>query len=196
MEIDYALSMSFRDGQHALAADDQQDEAMDSDEDPFVTGVYKDLWQLDGDRLIRHHNLPRRKFFSPSPQMKFPAGVKFEHILDGRVAELNFLESFQKQRDDSTWWQQPVKETQEFWKGKSIFRLQIRGDDEQEDIPMPDVSAPEVAPVPMTPGGRPAPRTPGGTDLRRKREPTRQVAKRVLARCSRGADQSSFARSL
>ena len=175
MEIDYALSMSFRDGQHALAAEDQQDEAMNSDEDPFVTGVYKDLWQLDGDRLIRHHNLPRRKFFSPSPQMKFPAGVKFENILDGRVTELNFVESFQKQRDDSTWWQQPVKETQEFWKGKSIFRLQILGDDEQEDIPMPDVSAPVVAPVPMTPGGRPAPRTPGGTDLRRKREPTRQL---------------------
>ena len=104
---------------------------MDSDEDPDVTGADKDMWQFDDDRLIRHHNLPRRKF--PSPQMKFPAGVNI-------VSPSSILLRAFRQRGDSTWWQQPVKETQERTFPHQMYTFWR-----------------------LTPGGRAAPKTPGGT---------------------------------
>lgn len=123
MQIDYATSMAFREGLHAFAAEEQQEEAVEGDENPFLTGQYKDLWQRDGDRLIRHHNIPRRKFFTPPPQ--FPDNICLDDILDGRVTEMRFLDSQQHQRQEGPWWKQQVSET-EFWTGRSMFRLKPR----------------------------------------------------------------------
>ena len=187
MELDYGVSMACREGRHAYAIHEQQDEAVDSEDGPLRSNAHVDFWQVEGDRLIRHHKVPRQKFFTPTPAMKFPEGVAYESILEGRQTEINFVDNAQSTVDRDDWFNQPAREMDEFWIGKTLFKIQ------RPHVEVQDVAAPAAAPrddelmeVPMevertvpavssTPGGRPAPKTPGGSSALKRRKPTRQL---------------------
>ena len=120
--------------------------------------------------------------------MKFPEGVAYESILEGRQTEINFGDNAQSTVDRDDWFNQPAREMDEFWIGKTLFKIQ-RPQVEVQDVAARPAAAPRddelmevpievertVPAVPSTPGGRPAPKTPGGSSALKRRKPTRQL---------------------
>ena len=198
MELDYAADMVFRDGRYAFALEDDEEVVLSDEEDPRLTGKYGDMWQVDGDRLIRHHNVLRTKLFTPTASMKFPPPIQFEDLLHGRVTHMKHFNDPKVYHDTTSWHVLPVPEMPELWYGHTEFRWSKARDEENQegDVPMdvevegqaaeivpaeaPDVEdlreESQVTKVPQTPGGRAAPNTPGGgPTLRRRRDRTRQL---------------------
>ena len=123
MEIDYQVYMSSQQFAFALVPRDELEEwDFDIDVDPLAVGEWGDLWQIDGHRLFRHHNIQRRKLFVPCPSMNFPDPVKFEHIEDGRVTKIKFEDGNTKLHQ-SKWQKEPVGSMSHPWTCQALVNF-------------------------------------------------------------------------
>ena len=151
-----------------------------------VLGAGEDTWELQPDKVIRHHRAPRQQLFSPSISAGLPC--HFHELLPQRVTHRNFVEGGADIiQDEWTDLPTPLDRSSPFWTGSTeIARRSPQPADDDEAGDDDDLlgqgddglrtPAGDGLVTPATPGD--GLRTPGGGDervLKRKRARTRQL---------------------
>ena len=129
MELDYAAAMV--DFEEAYPVVEGETEGLESV--PKLQELWRDLWSLDGDRLVRQHRVPRQNLYVPAPSHDPP--VPFERILPGRRTVMRRGYGAVVRHEDD-WQSERPAERQDFqWTGTTEFRLRREEDEPQAKRP-------------------------------------------------------------